>query len=364
MIKMYDFKLQYNSISEEIDNALQSVLDESAFSSGKYVEKFENEFSNYIGTNFCAAVNNGTSALHVALLALGIKDDDEVLVPTFSFFATCESVSMTGATPIFCDSDYDNFNIDYDDLEKKITNKTKAIICVHLFGQSCDMNRLKSICKKNNLYLIEDAAQAHGAKYFDKKIGNFGDLACFSFYPTKNLGSYGEGGAVTTNNEKLHKKIMMLRNHGSNLQYQNDIIGYNYRMTGFQGSILSVKLKYLDKWNDIRAKNAKTYNIELEDNDNVSLPLSLDENYHVYHQYVIKVKNRDKLKDYLHKHNIQSGIYYPKPCHMQKPYKNIKVVSPISEKLSKEVLALPIAEHLSEHDVKNICNIINQFYKK
>jgi len=363
MIKMYDFKLQYSSISDEIDNSLQLVLNDSAFSSGKYVEKFENEFSKYIGTKYCAAVNNGTSALHVALLALGIGQGDEVLVPSFSFFATCESVSMTGATPVFCDSNDDDFNINCSDLEKKITNKTKAIICVHLFGQSCDMKRLSDICKKYNIRLIEDAAQAHGGKYFDKKIGTFGDLACFSFYPTKNLGSYGEGGAVTTDKKDLYEKIMMLRNHGSNIQYQNNIIGYNYRMTGFQGSILSVKLKYLDKWNQTRAKNASIYNKNLFGNQNVMTPINHDYNYHVYHQYVIKCKDRNELKAFLFDNGIQSGIYYPTPCHKQRPYRDFNVDCQISDKLSDDVLALPIAEHITKSDVLKVCEVINKFYK-
>ena len=259
MIKMYDFKSQYQSIKNEIDQALQNVLDDSAFSSGKYVQNFENEFSDYIQVKHCVAVNNGTSALHAALLALDVKPGDEILVPSFSFFATCEAVSLTGATPIFVDSNYDDFNIDIEDLESKISNKAKAVICVHLYGQSCNMDELKKITKKYNLYLIEDAAQAHGAKYINQKIGSFGDLSCFSFYPTKNLGSYGEGGAVLTNNESLFNKLISIRNHGSSEQYKHNMIGHNYRMTGFQGAILSVKLKYLDKWNSIRISNANLY---------------------------------------------------------------------------------------------------------
>ena len=362
MIKMYDFKTQYNSIQLEIDNALQSVLNDSAFSSGKYVQNFENKFSNYIGSKYCVAVNNGTSALHSALLALDVKPGDEILVQSFSFFATCESVSLTGATPVFVDSNYQNFNLDSDDLESKITPNTKAIICVHLYGQSCDMNKLKEITNKYNLYLIEDAAQAHGAEYMNKKIGSFGDFSCFSFYPTKNLGAYGEGGAVLTNYKDYHEKLKFIRNHGSSKQYHHTMIGHNFRMSGFQGAILSVKLNYLDKWNSIRLRNAKLYNNYLNGIVDVEIPELIDGYKHVFHQYVIKCKNRDLLKEYLLKNTIESAVYYPIPCHLQKPYAHNQGNNIISEKLAHKVLALPIAEHINEDNVKYVSETICKFY--
>ena len=362
MIKMYNFKNQYNSIKEEIDFSIQSVLNDSAFSSGKYVQDFENSFSNYIGSKYCIAVNNGTSALHAVLLALDIKSTDEVLVPSFSFFATCESVSLTGASPVFVDSDYENFNLDLEDLESKITKSTKAIICVHLYGQSCNMDRLKGICEKYNLYLIEDAAQAHGAEYINKKVGSFGDFSCFSFYPTKNLGSYGEGGAILTNNEDYYQKLQSIRNHGSSKQYRHDIIGHNFRMSGFQGAILSVKLNYLDQWNALRLRNAKLYNAYLGKISNIKTPELRDGYKHVFHQYVIKIQDRDKLKKYLLEHEIDSAIYYSIPCHLQNVYKDKMSKNIISEKLADEVLALPIAEHITEDDVKYISDIIYKFY--
>ena len=362
MVKMYDFKKQYGQIKNKIDESIQSVLNDSAFSNGKYVQSFELKFSNYLNSKYCVAVNNGTSALHISLLALGIKPDDEVLIPSFSFFATCESVSLTGAVPVFVDSKYDNFNIDLHDLESKITNKTKAIICVHLYGNPCDMDSLNKIAKKYNLYLIEDAAQAHGAIYNDIKIGNFSDFACFSFYPTKNLGAYGEGGAVITNSKKYYNKLLALRNHGSVEQYKHDMIGHNYRMSGFQGAILSVKLNYLDIWNEIRIKNAEYYSSLLMDIKEIKTPVFSDNSKHVFHQYTIKVENRDKLKTHLYNNKIESAIYYPKPCHLQKPYENILSTAPISEKLSKEVISLPIAEHISNLDIKLICESISKFY--
>ena len=310
MIKMYDFKNQYKLIKEDIDQSIQKVFDDSSFSSGKHVEKFENRFSNYIGTKYCVAVNNGTSAIHAALLSLDIKTGDEIIVPSFSFFATCETVSLVGATPIFVDSNYEDFNLDLKDLESKITNNTKAIICVHLYGQSCKMKELKQISDQYNLFLIEDAAQAHGSEYFNKKIGSFGDISCFSFYPTKNLGSYGEGGAVLTNNDLYYKKLKSIRNHGSNKQYMHDMIGHNYRMTGFQGSILSVKLNYLDQWNKKRIENANLYNSCLKNASNIVLPFVINGCKHVYHQYVIKTQNRDLLKKHLLLNKIESSIYY------------------------------------------------------
>ena len=362
MIKMYNFNNQYKMIKNEIDSSIQSVLNDSAFSSGKYVQNFENKFSNYIGSKYCIAVNNGTSALHAALLALDIKDKDEVLVPSFSFFATCESVSLTGATPVFVDSDYQNFNLDLEDLESKINSNTKAIICVHLYGQSCDMNKLKEITNKYNLYLIEDAAQAHGAEYMNQKVGTFGDFSCFSFYPTKNLGAYGEGGAVLTNNENYYQKLLSIRNHGSFKQYHHNIIGHNFRMSGFQGAILSIKLNYLDKWNSIRLRNAKIYNTYLNELNDVKTPQLIDGYKHVFHQYVIKVKNRDSLKKFLSDNNIDSAIYYPIPCHLQEVYKMKVGSNAIAEKLANQVLALPIAEHITEDNIKYISDSICKFY--
>ena len=362
MIKMYDFKSQYNKIKNEIDNSIQSVLNDSAFSSGKYVDNFEYNFSGYIGVNYCVAVNNGTSALHAALLALDIKDEDEVLVPSFSFFATCESVSLTGATPIFVDSNYDNFNLDIADLESKISNKSKAIICVHLYGQSCNMKRLKEISDKYNLYLIEDAAQAHGAKFMNQKVGSFGDFSCFSFYPTKNLGSYGEGGAILTDNKSYYQKLQSIRNHGSSKQYQHNMIGHNFRMSGFQGAILSIKLAYLNKWNDIRLRNAKLYNNYLNNLKNIKTPKLVDGYKHVFHQYVIKAHDRDLLKEYLLNNKIESAIYYPIPCHLQDVYKNKIGSNVISEQLATEVLALPIAEHITEDNIKHVSDTICKFY--
>ena len=364
MIKMYDFKSEYLSIKEEINSKITDVLNDSAFSSGKYVEKFEEDFSNYSASKYCVAVNNGTSALQSALMALGISFGDEVIVPTFSFFATSEAVSLVGAKPVFIDSNEKDFNICIEDIEKNITDKTKAIICVHLFGQICDINKLINISKKYNLFLIEDSAQSHGAELNGKKSGTFGDVSCFSFYPTKNLGSYGEGGALLTDEVKIFSKLKMIRNHGSDKQYEHEIIGNNFRMTGFQGGILSVKLNYLNKWNDLRIKHAKLYHHLLSNIEEIILPITKNNFKHVFHQYTIRLTNRDKLKDYLSINSIDTAIYYPKPCHLQKPYISQQNNCSTSEKLSKEVLSLPISTHLSDRDIIDVSNRIKMFFQK
>ena len=364
MVKMYNFKSEYLMLKDEIDSKLNDVLNDSAFSSGKYVEAFEKDFSNYSGSKYCVAVNNGTSALQAALMALGVGFGDEVIVPTFSFFATSEAVSLVGAKPVFVDSNDKDFNINVDDIEKNITNKTKAIICVHLFGQICEIDKLIQISTKHNLFIIEDSAQSHGAEFNNKKSGTFGDVACFSFYPTKNLGSYGEGGALLTDNEEIFSKLCMIRNHGSNKQYQHEMIGNNFRMTGFQGGILSVKLNYLDKWNGLRIKHAKLYHKLLENIDEIILPSTKKNFKHVFHQYTIRLKKRGELKEYLSINNIDSAIYYPKPCHLQKPYASQKVDCLKSEELSKEVISLPISTHIVEDDIINVCDKIKNFFHK
>ena len=363
MVKMYDFKSEYLSLKNEIDNKLNDVLNDSAFSNGKYVETFEKDFSNYSGSKYCVAVNNGTSALQAALMALDVGFGDEVIVPTFSFFATSEAVSLVGAKPVFIDSNEEDFNINIDDIENYITKKTKAIICVHLFGQICEIDKLIKITKKHNLFLIEDSAQSHGAEFKNKKSGTFGDVSCFSFYPTKNLGSYGEGGALLTDNEKIFSKLCMIRNHGSDKQYQHEIIGNNFRMTGFQGGILSVKLNYLNRWNDLRIKHAKLYHNLLMNIDEIILPSTKKNFKHVFHQYTIRLKKRGELKDYLSNKGIGSAIYYPKPCHLQKPYLSQTNNCLVSEKLSKEVLSLPISTHLHEKDIIEVSENIKNFFR-
>lgn len=365
-IDFIDLKAQYLSIKKEIDEAVHNVIDNSAFSSGPFVKSFEENFAKTHGARYCLGVNSGTSALHIAMWALGIGQGDEVIVPTNTFFATPESVSLTGATPVFVDCEPDYFNIAPDEIEKAITNKTRAIIAVHLYGQPAQISRIKAIAEKNNLLLIEDCAQAHLAVYDGKYVGTFGVCGCFSFYPGKNLGAYGEAGAVITDNEDVYFKMLALRDHGSSKKYHHDFIGHNYRMEGIQGAVLDVKLKYLKKWTEQRREHAKLYKKYLADLQDIILPLEMSQAKHVYHLFVIRVPRRDELIQYLLKNAIYAGIHYPVPCHLQRAYSFLHQSTPklpVSEKYAKEILSLPMYAELTDNKIEYICKKIKEFYK-
>lgn len=367
-IPMVDLYAQYKSIKKEIDQAIGSVIKDSAFIGGSYVEKFEQEMAKFCGTKYAVGLNSGTDALYLALWALGIKEGDEVITTPFSFFATAEVIARLGAKPVFVDINPNTFNIDENLIEKKITKKTKAIIPVHLFGLVSNMDKIMKIAKKYKLYVVEDACQAIGSEYQGKKAGSLGDIGCFSFFPSKNLNAYGDGGMVTTNSLELAEKIKMLRNHGSKVKYYNDEIGVSSRLDGLQAAILSVKLKHLNKWNKSRQNIANTYNKLLKDIDYIELPkYDLDTNStHIYHQYTIKIKNgkRDELKKYLEDYNISSMVYYPLPLHLLKAmeYLDIKKGSlPIVEKMCSEVLSLPIYPEIENKKIKLIETKIIKF---
>jgi len=364
-IPLVDLKAQYLNIKEEIDNAIHGVLDNTTFILGKQVEGFEKKFANLCNVKHCIGVNNGTSALRLALLALGIKPNDEVITTPFTFIATAEAISHIGAKPVFVDIDEKTYCIDSEKIKEKITSKTKAIIPVHLFGQSADMSPILEIAKKQNLKVIEDAAQAHNALYKNKKVGSLGDIGCFSFYPGKNLGAYGEAGAVCTNDADIAKKLILLRQHGELVRYYHDTIGDNCRMEGLQGAVLGVKIKYIEEWTEKRRKNAGFYNELMEKFDAV-LPYEADYGKHVYHIYGIRVKNRDALRDFLGKKGIATGIHYPIPLHLQKAYSfmGIKKGSfPVSEKVADEILSLPMYPELSEEQIGHITDSIKEFFK-
>ena len=343
-VDFIDLKAQYLTIKDEIDEATQDVIDNTAFSSGKFVESFEENFAASHNVKYCAGVNSGTSALHIALWALGIGEGDEVIVPANTFIATPAAVSLCRATPVFVDCEPDYYNIDPEKIEDAITDKTKAIIVVHLYGQPAKLDEIKAIAEKRNLLLIEDCAQAHLAQYKGRIIGGEGICSCFSFYPGKNLGAYGEAGAVLTNNKELHSKILALRNHGSTQKHHHDYIGHNYRMDGIQGAVLDVKLKHLDKWTLKRRETADLYRKFLNNIDGVVLPLEMEEVKHVYHLFVIRVKKREKLQSFLRENNVFTGIHYPIPCHKQKAYANLSEIPilPVSESYADEILSLPI----------------------
>lgn len=364
IIPFVDLKAQFLSLKSEIELALKKILDLSSFSLGKEVELFEKEFAKYCGTKYCIGLNSGTSALHLALLANQIGDGDEVITQPNTFFATCEAISYTGAKPVFVDVNPKDYTIDVSRIEQAITSKTKAILPVHLYGNSSDIEGLLKIVKKYNLILIEDTCQAHGVFYKNKKLGSFGKVGCFSFYPAKVLGACGEAGAVVTNNREIYEKIKMLRDHGQAKKYYHKIIGYNYRMDGFQGAILRVKLKKLDNWISQRRKRAKLYNQLLEKIAEV-FPPSIDLESSNFQYYVIRCKNRDKLKDYLAENGVFTVIHYPIPIHLQKPYKFLGYKRgdfPIVEKFSKEILSLPMYPELTKRQIYFIVSLIKKFY--
>jgi dTDP-4-amino-4,6-dideoxygalactose transaminase len=362
-IPFLDLKKQYLQIRSEVLGKIEGVLEDTAFSGGKYVEEFEQKFATYCNTNYCVAVNNGTSALHLAMLALGISDGDEVIVPANTFIATAWGVSYCNATPIFVDCTADTWEIDVSKIEERITPKTKAIAGVHLYGQPFDIDAVKAIAQKYNLFLVEDAAQAHGAYYKGKRVGGFGEMACFSFYPGKNLGTYGEGGGIVTNDEKYFKHLQSLRNHGSVVRYYHDEIGYNMRMGGIEAAVLSVKLQYLDKWNNRRKEIAKVYQQGIA-NPKIKMQAQPEFTDSVYHLFVITTEDRDGLMKYLNEHQIFPGLHYPVPCHLQKAYAHLGYKQgdcPNAEYLASHCLSLPMFAELSDTEVEKVIEVLNKF---
>ncbi|MFN3851093.1 MAG: DegT/DnrJ/EryC1/StrS family aminotransferase [Spirosomataceae bacterium] len=362
-IPFLDLKKQYQQIKEEVLEATQKVFSETAFSGGKYVEQFERNFATYCGTNYAMACNNGTTALHLAMLAIGVGEGDEVIVPANTFIASAWGVSHAGATPVFVDCTSDTWEIDPNKIEEKITSQTKAIIGVHLYGQPFDIDRVRAIADKHNLFLIEDAAQAHGAYYKGQKVGKFGDLACFSFYPGKNLGAYGEAGGLTTNNERYYQHINKLKNHGSTQRYYHDEIGYNMRMDGLQGAILDIKLRYLDEWNNRRREIANMYFNQIN-NPKIQFQKQLEGTQSAYHLFVITTNDREQFMKYLADNSIVAGLHYPVPCHLQKAYNFLgykKGDMPNAEYLAEHCVTLPMFAELEDEEVLYIIETINNY---
>lgn len=363
MVPFIDLRTQYLSIRREIDAALAKVFEQSSFSLGREVELFEKEFADYCGVRYCLGLNSGTSALHLALLACGIGRGEEVLLQPNTFFATAEAISYIGAMPRFVDVDSATYNLDTARLEKHITKKTKCILPVHLYGNPSPIKEILLIAKKHNLLVIEDVAQAHGVKFKGRHLGTFGKAGCFSFYPAKVLGACGEAGAVITNDKKIYLKMKALRDHGQVQKHNHQFIGYNYRMDGFQGAILRVKLKKLNNWIKERRKKAKLYNKLLK--DFVIVPSEEYLSISNVQYYVIRARLRDKLQRYLAKKGITTQVHYPVPIHLQNAYKFLgykKGDFPVAERLSKEILSLPLYPEITERKVQYIAREIKRFY--
>ena len=351
---------------EEIEEVVK-VLKSGFIAQGPKVNEFEKEFAKFVHAEYGVATSSGTTALHVALLSCGIGEGDEVITTPFSFAATGNSILYTGAKPVFVDIDPDTFNIDPDNIEKAITDKTKAIMPVQLYGQAAEMDKISKIAKKHELFIIEDAAQAHGAIYKDKKVGSLGDMACFSFYPTKNM-TTSEGGMITTNNKELAEKAKMIRAHGESKRYEHAILGYNFRMTDIAAAIGLVQLRKLDKFNDKRIANAKYLTEQLKSVEGITTPKQLNNAKHVYHQYTIKVThgNRDEWVKLLNEHGIGTGIHYPIPIYKQKLYKELGYDDKLenTENAADTVISLPVHPNLTEKDLQSIVNVLKEISQK
>jgi|SRR5579859_2714516 len=360
-----DLKAQYQSIKPEIDAAIARVLDSCQFILGPEVAAFEKEFAAYCDVAQCVALNSGTSALHLALLAAGIGPGDEVITVPFTFVASVAAILYAGARPVLIDIDPQSFTMDPAAIEAAISPRTKAILPVHLYGQTADMDPIMEVARQRNLVVIEDAAQAHGAKYKGLAAGSIGDIACFSFYPGKNLGAYGEGGAVTTSNPKFANTIRTLRDWGQDRKYHHQLRGYNYRMDGFQGAVLRVKLRHLNQWTEARRSIVRRYNELLADCD-VQTPVEMPWGGHVYHVYTIRTPDRDVLHSSLTNDGIQTGIHYPIPVHLQPAYSDLGYGPgsfPNAEKAADEVLSLPLYPELSSQAIEEVIRGVKKAIK-
>ncbi|GAB4286765.1 MAG: DegT/DnrJ/EryC1/StrS family aminotransferase [Ignavibacteriaceae bacterium] len=386
-VPLLDLKPQYNSLKKELDQAVLRVAGSQYFILGPEVEKMEKALCSYLNCKYAIGVSSGTDALLLALMALGIGQGDEVIVPTYSFFATAGVVARLNAVPVLTDIDPVTFNIDPEDFRKKITSKTKAVIPVHLYGQSCDMESILKIAKEYDIFVVEDAAQAIGAQFRDgKAVGTIGDFGCFSFFPSKNLGCFGDGGLLTTNDEELAHNAFIMRVHGGEPKYHHKVIGGNFRLDALQAAVITVKLPHLDNWSEQRRRNASLYTdlfinsglaeapgkTEFDKKNSVLLPEAVYKdsgvkNYHIFNQYIIRVERRDELRKFLSENEISTEIYYPIPFHLQEcfAYLNYKKGDfPEAEKAASASLALPIYPELSEEQIRYVVAKIEEFINR
>jgi dTDP-4-amino-4,6-dideoxygalactose transaminase len=364
MIAMVDLKYQYAMIKEEVDQAIQKVINDAAFIGSKYAKMFENEFASYLGAKNCVGVSNGTDALEISIEALNLPKGSEIIVPANSFIASGEAVTRNGHKVVFCDCNPNNYTVDIASLKQKITNKTKALVAVHLYGHSCDMDEIKKITDPCNIKIIEDCAQAHGAEYKGKRIGVLGDVAAFSFYPSKNLGAYGDAGAIVTNDDNLAAKARMIGNHGRVEKYDHEFEGRNSRLDGIQAAVLSIKLKHLDEWIAKRIEIAGYYYEYLKDLAGITLPYKEAFAKHVYHLFVIRTEKRDQLQEYLKSKGIETGIHYPIALPKLKAYKYLNQNDSgfNANKYDIQLLSLPMGEHLSKEDIATVSDAVKSFF--
>jgi len=363
-IQMVDMKKQYEEIRSRVEPKVSEVLAGGYYIGGPELKAFEEKAAAYIGVKHAIGCANGTDALQIAMMALGVGPGDEIITTPFTFIATAETIRITGATSVFVDIDPDTYDIDPEKIEAAITPKTKAIIPVHLYGQAADMDRINSIAKKHGIPVIEDNAQGFGAKYKGKMLGSLSDIATVSFYPAKNLGAAGDGGLMLTNNDDLAAKVRMIANHGQNERYKHHVLGVNSRLDAIQASILNIKLDFLDSWNEKRRKAAERYKKNLE--STAIIPFEHSDNYHIYHQFSIQVKSRNDLQQYLTENKIPSAIHYPIPVHLQHAFADMDLAKgsfPVSEKVAESIISLPMHPHLTDEEIDFISNKIKEFYK-
>ena len=383
-VNFFDLIEQYNTIKDTVENSISDILNTQRFVLGKYVNQLETELAKICNTKYAVAVSSGTDAILSSLMALDIKQGDEIILPDFTFFATAGTIARLNAIPVFVDIDINTYNISPIEVRKKITSKTKAIIPVHLYGYCANMEELSKISEEFNIPIIEDACQAIGSQYKDgRKAGNLGLMGCFSFYPTKNLGGGGDSGAITTNDDKLYKKLKEMRNHGMEPRYYHNFIGGNFRMDELQAAILCAKIPFLEKWNNKRRENARLYNKyfkkyklieencnEFNNKNKIIIPIAKNQeehNLHIYHQYCIRVKNRNELKKFLENNEIGTDIYYPVPLHKQECFKYLNYNDNefnITNKVCDEILALPVYPELKEENIKYVVEKIAEFFYK
>ena len=362
-IKRIDLTRDYEAHRAEYLEAIEAVCRETAFSGGRYADAFDREFAEYVGVPFACGVNNGTSALHLAMLALGVGPGDEVIVPANTYIATAWGVSYTGATPVFADCTADTWEIDPATLEDRVTPRTKGIIGVHLYGQPFDFAGVKEIAVRNDLFVAEDCAQAHGAKFQGKNVGSLGDIGCFSFYPGKNLYAFGEGGSVTCRRERYYEHMTRLKNQGCDVRYYHNEIGYNYRLEGLQGAVLSVSLKYLPEWTRRRQEIGRRYLREIT-NPLLTMQAHPDNTEPVFHLFVIQVEDRDCFMDYMAEADVECNMHYPVPCHLQRAYAHLGYQEgdcPNAERLAKHCVTLPLFPEMREDEIARVIELCNNY---